>query len=90
MHCIPKVKRFGMCFDVLMVVFLVPGCQLTQSDYALEILHKAKPISSVSSGAGVVNMTSDSDNKFTSAAIPSARNMVSIVHQYSLCIIYIP
>jgi hypothetical protein len=83
------VKKFGICFDVSVVVFSVPGCQLTESDYALQILHKAKPISSVSSGAGV-NMISDSDYKFTSAAMPSPRNVVSIVHHYSVCIIYVP
>jgi hypothetical protein len=86
----PMVKTFGVCFDVSMLVFSVPGCQLTGSDYALQILHKAKPISSVSSGTGSVNMISDSDYKFTSAAVPGARNVVSIVHHYSLCMIYVP
>jgi hypothetical protein len=71
-----------MCFDVSMVLFSVPECQLTERDYALHILHKANPTSSVSSGAGLVSTSSDSDCKFTSAAVPSARNMVSILHHY--------
>ncbi|PNF29955.1 hypothetical protein B7P43_G07281 [Cryptotermes secundus] len=55
----------------------VPECQLTESDCALKILHKAKPTSSLSSGTGFVSAASDSDYKFTSASIPSARNMVA-------------
>lgn len=76
----PVVKEFNMCFDVTMGIFSVPECQLTESDCALQILHKAKPTSSVSSGTGFVSAASDSDYKFTSASIPSARNMVSIHH----------
>jgi hypothetical protein len=81
-HGMPVVKKFNMCFDVTVVFFSVPECQLTENDCALQILHKAKSTSSVSSGTRLVSATSDSDYKFTSASIPSARNMVSI-HHYS-------
>jgi hypothetical protein len=76
----PVVKEFNMRFDVPMVFFSVPECQLTENDCALQILHKARPTSSVSSGTGLVSATSDSDYKFTSASISCARNMVSIYH----------
>lgn len=76
----PVVKKFNVCFDVTMVFFSVPECQLTESDCALQILHKAKSTLSVSSGKGLVSATSDSDYKLTSTSIRSARNMVSIHH----------
>jgi hypothetical protein len=74
----PMVKKFSMCFDVFVVVVSVPECHLNESDCALQTHPREKPTSAVPSGAGLVSMTSDSDYKFTSSAIPSARNMVSI------------
>lgn len=76
------VREFSLCFNWLMMVIAVPDCRLlTESDYTFQILQKAKPAPSVSSGTGHVT-SSASDCKFTSAAVPNAKNMVSIISHY--------
>jgi hypothetical protein len=68
-----------------MMVIAVPECQLLkQCDYTLQILHKAKPVPSVSSGTGLATSSSGSGYKFTSAMIPSAKNVVSILYKLLL------
>jgi hypothetical protein len=78
-----------MFFNVLMTVITVAECQLlTEHDETSQILHIEKPVSSVSSGIGLVTASSDSGSKLTSAVIPNTRNVVSIFHHsYSLCLI---
>jgi hypothetical protein len=69
-----------LCLKGLMMVFTAPESQLlTESDCTLRILHKAKPVPSVSSGTGLVTSSSGSSYKFTSAVIAGARNVVSIL-----------
>ena len=85
---VPLVKVF-LVFNVLMTVITVAECQLlTERDIASQILHKGKPVSSLSSEAGLVTASSDSGSKLSSAVIPNARNVVIILyHSYSLCLI---
>lgn len=82
-------ESFPYFFNVLMTVIAVAECQLlTERDIASQILHKEKPVSSLSLGAGLVTASSDSGSKLPSAVIPNARNVVSIFyHSYSLCLI---
>jgi uncharacterized protein YerC len=78
-----------MFCNVLMTVITVAECQLlTEHNIASQILHKEKPVSSLSSGTGLVTASIDSVSKLSSPVIPNARNVVSIFyHSYALCLI---
>jgi hypothetical protein len=82
-------ESFPCFFNVLMTVIIVAECQLLPGhDSASHILHKEKPVSSFSSGTGLVTASSDSGSKLTSSLVPNARNVVSsFYHLYSLCLI---